>query len=595
VSELPKGWTHACLPELISQDGVFVDGDWVESKDQDQNGDVRLIQLADVGDGRYVDKSNRFLTKDTAIELGCTFLHSGDVLIARMPDPLGRACIFPGDRKHAVTVVDVCVVRGRQEHFDRSWLMHFINAAPFRADIHSLQSGSTRKRISRGNLSTLKLPVPPRPEQTRIVAKLEEVLSDLDAGVAELKAAQKKLAQYRQSLLKAAVEGALTAQWREEQQRPTETGAQLLQRILTERRARWEAKQLAKFKEQGKAPPKDWQTKYPEPVQPDTTNLPELPEGWVYASLDQLLLQLRSGSAESSLRGITEFPVLKSSAIRPGAIDYTALNYLTAAQSRVENYIKAGDLFISRLSGSVEYVGCCAQVGEASEKPIQYPDRLFCGKLVSHTAILGSHIVFCMSGPFARAKIEKAAKSTAGHKRISLSDLHPFPIPLPPLQEIQELARLVETALEQITQQESAITVTLKQSNAQRQNIRRAAFAGQLVPQDPNDEPASVLLARIRASRGARENQPKVRKTKQQKEIASVVSKIIDVLAESADWVPAQEAFRRCGVADGAVTDQVEAIYSELRALDKAGRLAVEPVTDTQGRKLHDRLKLLPG
>jgi type I restriction enzyme S subunit len=116
------------------------------------------------------------------------------------------------------------------------------------------------------------------------------------------------------------------------------------------------------------------------------------------------------------------------------------------------------------------------------------------------------------------------------------------------------------------------------------------------VPQDPNDEPAGVLLERIRVERAERDKQPKsrnVRKAKQQKEIAAVVSKLIAVLAESGDWIPAQEAFRRCGVADGAFTDQIEALYAELRALDKAGRLAVEAVTDDQGRKLHDRLKLL--
>ena len=74
-----------------------------------------------------------------------------------------------------------------------------------------------------------------------------------------------------------------------------------------------------------------------------------------------------------------------------------------------------------------------------------------------------------------------------------------------------------------------------------------------------------------------------------------MVSKLIDVLAEAGGWVSAQEAFRRCGVADGALTDQIEALYAELRALDKAGRLAVEAVTDGQGRKLHDRLKLMAG
>jgi type I restriction enzyme S subunit len=121
----------------------------------------------------------------------------------------------------------------------------------------------------------------------------------------------------------------------------------------------------------------------------------------------------------------------------------------------------------------------------------------------------------------------------------------------------------------------------------------RAAFAGQLVPQDPEDEPASVLLERIRAEREEQDKQPKVRKNIQKKEIVTVVRKLIDVLAEAGDWLPAQEAFRRCGLADGALTDQIESIYAELRILDKAGRLAVEAVTDGQGRKLHDRLKLL--
>jgi type I restriction enzyme, S subunit len=141
--------------------------------------------------------------------------------------------------------------------------------------------------IRKSDVGTLKIPLPPLTEQTRIVEKLEELLSDLDAGVAELKAAQKKLTQYRQSLLKAAVEGALTAEWRKHN-RTAESGAQLLERILKERRARWQAKQLAKFNEQGKSAPKDWQDKYPEPVKPDTTDLPQLPEGWVWASVEQI-------------------------------------------------------------------------------------------------------------------------------------------------------------------------------------------------------------------------------------------------------------------------------------------------------------------
>src|SRR5260370_2116127 len=123
ILRLPTGWISARIGELISHDGVFIDGDWVESKDQDPNGDVRLIQLADVGDGTYRNRSHRFLTSKKALDLGCTFLKRGDILIARMPDPLGRACIFPGDEKRCVTVVDVCVVRVGSNGVTGKWLI----------------------------------------------------------------------------------------------------------------------------------------------------------------------------------------------------------------------------------------------------------------------------------------------------------------------------------------------------------------------------------------------------------------------------------------------------------------------------------------
>jgi type I restriction enzyme S subunit len=168
-----------------------------------------------------------------------------------------------------------------------------------------------------------------------------------------------------------------------------------------------------------------------------------------------------------------------------------------------------------------------------------------------------------------------------------------FPVPLGHADEQQEILSLLQLQLDNLDQQEKSVELCLKQSAAQRQNILKAAFAGQLVPQDPKDESASVLLERIRAERAEQGKQPKVRKTKKQKEITTMVRKLIDVLDEAGDWIPAQEAFHRCGIADGALTDQIETLYAELRELDKAGRLVVESVTDTQGRKLHDRLKLL--
>jgi type I restriction enzyme S subunit len=162
------------LLDALSTAEVFVDGDWVESKDQDAEGDVRLIQLADVGDGYYVNKSNRFLTSTAAKRLKCTFLERGDVLIARMPDPLGRACIFPGDMKRAVTVVDVCIIRVDPVKMFAPWLVHCINSSINRNQIAGYITGTTRQRISRGNLGKIEITLPSLPEQRRIAAILDQ-------------------------------------------------------------------------------------------------------------------------------------------------------------------------------------------------------------------------------------------------------------------------------------------------------------------------------------------------------------------------------------------------------------------------------------
>lgn len=184
------------LASLLANAEVFVDGDWVESKDQDPAGDVRLIQLADVGDGVYVDKSNRFLTSETAQRLKCTYLRPGDILIARMPDPIGRACIFPGDPKTSVTVVDVCIIRVDERSVCARWLMHALNSSLARRQIEGFVSGTTRSRISRGNLGKIELRVPAIDEQRRIAA----ILDKADALRAKRREALAQLDRLAQSI-----------------------------------------------------------------------------------------------------------------------------------------------------------------------------------------------------------------------------------------------------------------------------------------------------------------------------------------------------------------------------------------------------------
>ena len=232
LRELPDGWVLAAIGELIGRGGIFIDGDWVESKDQDPCGDVRLIQLADVGDGEYLDKSSRFLTAKKSRELKCTYLVPGDALIARMPDPLGRACIFPGDPKTSVTAVDVCIVRTGVNGPDHHWLAWFVNSPEFRDNVALLQSGSTRKRISRKNLATITLPVPPLAEQRRIVAEVERRLSVIQQAETTVEASLARTERLRQSILKQAFSGKLVPQDHND-----EPASVLLERIRLEREA----------------------------------------------------------------------------------------------------------------------------------------------------------------------------------------------------------------------------------------------------------------------------------------------------------------------------------------------------------------------
>lgn len=206
-----ESWIECTLDELVSQQGLFSDGDWVEKKDQEIDGEVRLIQLADIGDGFFRDKSNKRVTHKWAIENNCSFLKTGDILIARMPDPLGRATIFPleGEEKY-ITAVDVAILRTSNIYINQNYLLHLINSPSIRNQIDKLKSGTTRKRISRKNLNKIPIQIASPPEQRAIVAKIEELFSDLDKGVANLKKAQAQLKVYRQAVLKKAFDGELT-------------------------------------------------------------------------------------------------------------------------------------------------------------------------------------------------------------------------------------------------------------------------------------------------------------------------------------------------------------------------------------------------
>ena len=449
------------------------------------------------------------------VQKGYTSFLTNDVLLAKITPCMenGKLALVPPLQDHlAFGSTEFHVLRAKDQ-VQPSWLAYFLSQSAFRRLARQNMTGSAGQlRVATTWLSDALIPVAPATEQTRIVAKLEELLSDLDAGVAELKAAQKKLAQYRQSLLKAAVEGALTAAWRTQHQ-PTETGAQLLQRILQERRARWEARQRAKFAEQGKTPPKDWQKKSPEPVQPNTTDLPKLPQGWVWASVEQLGdVQLGRQRSPDKVGGVSPTPYIRAANVTEAGVDLSDVLEMDFSETEKQTFaLKVGDVLLTEASGSAEHVG----------RPAiwKHADGLYCfqNTVLRFSPLgIGSEYAFYSFLAMQKLGVFRKLSGGVGINHLSAGKFSKLPMPLPPLVEQLALIESIEQKFALWDEQLSSINHAIKQSTAQRQNILRAAFSGQLVPQDPHDEPASALLERIRAERAARDAVKKPRGRKAQ-------------------------------------------------------------------------------
>lgn len=391
----------------------------------------------------------------------------------------------------------------RSPWIETGFLYYLVQTDSFVDAMCSVVQGALYPAVRPRDIEAFKFYLPPRTEQTRIVEKLEELLSDLDAGVAELKAAQRKLAQYRQSLLKAAVEGALTADWRAARassNQPQETGADLLQRILTERRTRWETRQLVKFAEQGKTPPKGWQAKYAEPVAPDTIDSHRLPHGWVWATVGQLSLEQRYGSSAKTDESADGVPILRMGNIQDGEIDLSRLKYLPQEHHEFPDlFLGDGELLFNR-TNSPELVGKTA-VYRSQVTPCSYASYLISVKL--SPSCLPELVAAYINSVHGRHWIKSVVTQQVGQANVNGTKLAALAVPLPPEDEQREIVEQLLDQLGSATEQAAEIERSLKQSAAQRKNILKAAFAGQLVPQDPDDEPASVLLERIRAERAA--------------------------------------------------------------------------------------------
>ena len=500
MSASPAGWSEVELGEV-----------WHESRARARPGAIAPTDYIGL---EHVEGGTNRITgagRSDGVKSTVAIFSSGDILYGRLRPYLNKV-IRPSFAGVASTEF---LVFKETQALANALLMHLLSSSDLVAYASANSAGVNLPRISAKRLAEYRFRLAPLPEQHRIVAKIESLFARLDEGVAALKRAQANLERYRASVLKAAVEGRLTERWRRENP-PEETGEELLGRILAERRKRWEAEQLAKFEAKGRNPPRNWKVKYKEPVAPDTNELPGLPEGWCWVTLPQLG-DFGRGKSKHRPRGDAmlyggDFPFIQTGEVTcaSGWIRHHSktYNHLGLSQSRLW---PKGTLCIT-IAANIAETGILAY-------PACFPDSVV--GLVTARPTLTMFLDYFMRT--ARSDLTRYAPATA-QKNINLATLSKLAVPLPPAVEQERIVKLLERL---VTVQETTVGTVTRTfgpvAQHLRQSILKRAFEGRLVPQDPADEPACVLLERIQAEREAERKRRKRRPTRPKRRPASRV------------------------------------------------------------------------
>lgn len=364
----------------------------------------------------------------------------------------------------------------------------------------NLASGTTFKELSGANAAVIPLPVPPTGEQMRIVASLEALLSRLDAAVASLERAQAKLKAYRASVLKAAVEGRLVpteAELARRENREYEPAQVLLDRILEERRRRWEDDERTQVGQAGRRLREGRrQAKYQPPIPPGAGDEYLVAPGWCIASADQLTARITDGEHITPPRTSAGVLLLSARNVCDGYLDLAAVDHVSeethgVLTKRLE--VREGDVLLS----------CSGSVGRSCVVP---PRIRF--SLVRSVAVLKpigvdpNFLSMALRSHLLKKQVDQRKSQTA-QANIFQSSIKRLVFPLPPREEQERIVAVAGELLSEGDRMAAATTLTAGRCARLRQSILKWAFEGKLVDQDPNDEPADVLLARIRAERAA--------------------------------------------------------------------------------------------
>jgi type I restriction enzyme S subunit len=356
--------------------------------------------------------------------------------------------------------------------------------------------GTTINGVTKKQLFDLPFKLPPLAEQHRIVAKIEELFSDLDAGIASLKQAQAQLKTYRQAVLKYAFEGKLTAEWRA--QHKPEPVEKLLAQIKAEREKQYQ-QQLAEWQKASaggkdkKKPSKPQKPKeFPALTEAELTELPELPEGWRWVKLGNLSMGVEYGSAKKS-KEEGKIPVIRMGNLQNGVIVWDDSAY-TEDEDEINQYLLRKDDVLFNRTNSPELVGKTAIY--KGERP-----AIFAGYLIRINQVPdvdARYLNYFLNSHIAKNHGNRVKTDGVNQSNINGEKLCHYPFPLVSGEEQHQIVQEIESRLSVCDKLEESIKESLQKAEALRQSILKKAFEGRLVAQDPNDEPAEKLLARIR-------------------------------------------------------------------------------------------------
>lgn len=480
---LPTGWLDITLGDVLK-----IRNGYAFKSTEFKTSGVPLIRQSNLN-GENVDLGKAVYLDVRYLETASGFtLNKGDVLIG-MSGSIGKLCIYDKDivalQNQRVGKIEL------HSNSNLEWRFIWLYLQTMTSFLLEKGKGIAVANISPGDIHSLPFSLPPHNEQQRIAAKIDALQTRSKNAKDALAEVETLLAQLRQSVLNVAFTGKLTAKWREEHP-DTEPAPELLKRIRAERRKRWEEAELNKYQAKGKNPPADWQKKYPEPVQVDTADLPELPEGWCWASLGELFHV-----------GIGATPERKKPEYWNGNIPWVSSGEV--AFCRIEDTKEfITKLGLKKTSTELHPKGTVliGMIGEGKTRgQVAILDIEACNNQnsaairVSESGMLPEYVYYFLESQYLKTR---TIGSGNNQQALNKSRVQAIFMPLPPFEEHKAITQRIQEALDSEKNISAYLDESIKELALLDQSILAKAFRGELVPQDPNDEPASLLLDRIK-------------------------------------------------------------------------------------------------